>query len=270
MNTKIKCAVFDVDGTLYDYKSHSIPASTIEAIKKLKEKGILFVIASGRAPYGLGKALNELQADYILGDNGALVVNQKGEILKRHDFSRASVDQINAFAKRVSAGLCWKFTDRMYIYQNPEKIDWLESQLLSDVGREPFVFDDHTRHLRDLPQSASLHAPANLVREEFKENDELAFLAFSNDGYDVVLKNMNKGVGLLELMEVLHLDSTEIIAFGDNYNDLEMLEVAGTCVAMGNAIEEVKKMATLVTGDCGEDGIYSALEKLGIIESRSL
>lgn len=266
MNNKIKCAVFDVDGTLYDEKSASVPASTILAIQKLKAKGILFVIASGRAPYGLGKALNELQADYILGDNGALVVNQKGEILKRHDFSRASVNQINAFAKRVDAGLCWKFTDKMYIYQNPEKIDWLASQLQSDIGYDPFVFDHLTRHLEDLPQSASLHAPVDLVNEEFKDNEELAFLAFSNDGYDVVLKGMNKGIGLLELMDVLNLKREEVIAVGDNYNDLEMLELAGVSVAMGNAIDEVKAKASFITKASSEDGIYFALKELGIIE----
>lgn len=61
---ELKLIIFDVDGTLYDLKSHCIPQSCTEAIRQLKRNKIRFAIASGRAHYGMGKALNDLRADY--------------------------------------------------------------------------------------------------------------------------------------------------------------------------------------------------------------
>ena len=77
-----KVLVFDVDGTLYDMVHHEIPSSAIAAIKKAKENGHIFVIASGRAFYGLGKALDELTADYIISMSGGVLTNNKKQIIK--------------------------------------------------------------------------------------------------------------------------------------------------------------------------------------------
>ena len=78
---QIKAAIFDVDGTLYDLKSHCIPQSCTEAIRQLKRNKIRFAIASGRAHYGMGKALNDLRADYIIADSGGVIVDSEGNML---------------------------------------------------------------------------------------------------------------------------------------------------------------------------------------------
>ena len=72
---ELKLIIFDVDGTLYDLKSHCIPQSCTEAIRQLKRNKIRFAIASGRAHYGMGKALNDLRADYIIADSGGVIVD---------------------------------------------------------------------------------------------------------------------------------------------------------------------------------------------------
>lgn len=260
---KIKMLVFDVDGTLYDLVRHEIPATAIEAIQKAKANGYLFVIATGRAHYGLGKALNDLQPDYILSVSGGVVVDKSGTVISHHDFSKADVDGLLTFCQEQEAGLVFKFMDHMYIYQHPEKIDWLEGQKHSDIGPEPFI--DHPqqdRHLQDLPQSASVHADPKAVNRVYGNHAKLQFLPYSKDGYDVVLKGINKGVGLQELMNYLKLDKDEVACFGDNFNDLEMMQVAGHPIAMGNAIEEVKKAAEYITTASDQDGIYHALRYL--------
>lgn len=263
---KIKMLVFDVDGTLYDLVRHEIPASAIKAIKQAKANGYLFVIATGRAHYGLGKALNDLQPDYILSVSGGVVVDKDQNIISHHDFSKENVHDLLSFCKEQKAGLVFKFLDHMYIYQHPEKIDWLEGQKQSDIGSEPFI--DHPqqiRHLQELPQSASIHADPKKVKRVFENHQEIQFLPYSSDGYDVVLKGINKGVGLRELMEYLHLDKEEVACVGDNYNDLEMMRVAGHPIAMGNAIEEVKEAAEFITSASDENGIYHALQYLQCI-----
>ena len=263
----IRLLVFDVDGTLYDMKHHEIPASCRQAIAQAKAAGIRFAIATGRTHYALGKALNDLKSAYILGVNRAVVVRGDGTVLARQDFSGDQVRQVNDFCRRHQAGLAWKFIDHVYLYQHPEKIDWLVPQMNSDVGREPFVFcptQDH--HLLDLPQSASVHADPEAVAREFSNSASLSFLPYSHDGFDVVLKGVDKGRGLQVLMQQLGLRREETAAFGDNRNDLEMLAAAGTAVAMGNAIEEVKAAADWVTAPTWENGIALALRKLGCIQ----
>lgn len=175
---QLKMVVFDVDGTLYDLVRHEIPASCIEALKEMKANGYLFVIATGRAHYGLGKALNDLNADYILSMNGGVVVDHEGKVISHHDFTKADVDRLNQFCTDNEAGLIWKFLDAMYIYQYPEKIDWLAGQMNSDIGRDPFVdCPQMNRHLRDdAPQSASVHASIDKVEQAFNEDDSIAFL----------------------------------------------------------------------------------------------
>ena len=259
----IKMLVFDVDGTLYDLTNHEIPLSAVNAIKQAKKNGYDFVIATGRAHYGLGKALNDLHPDFVLSVSGGVIVDHNQHVISHHDFQKQDVEQLLEFAHQYEAGLIFKFLDHMYIYQHPEKIDWLEGQINSDIGKTPFIdcpMQDH--HHIALPQSASIHADPKAVEQVFAHHPRISFLPYSADGYDVVLKGINKGVGLQTLMEHLHLQKEEVACIGDNYNDLEMMQVAGYRIAMGNAVKEVKENADFVTSDSNQDGIYHALRHL--------
>ena len=260
---QIKMLVFDVDGTLYDLKKHEIPLSTILAIQKAKENGYLFVIATGRAHYGLGKALNDLKPDYILSVSGGMVVNSHHEVISHHDFIKEDVEELLDFCHENEAGLVFKFMDHMYIYQHPEKIDWLKGQMESDIGNEPFIdCPQQNAHHFSLPQSACIHADPIQVQKAFGNHPRIEFVQYSKDGYDVVLKGINKGVGLKELRNFLKLKKEEVACFGDNFNDLEMMEEAGFSIAMGNAIDEVKDIADYITTSSDQDGIYHALKYL--------
>jgi len=259
----IKMLVFDVDGTLYDLVQHEIPSSAVEAIRKAKENGYRFVIATGRAHYGLGKALNDLHPDFILSVSGGVLADCNHNVISHRDFNEADLQQLLTFCHEQEAGLVLKFLDHMYIYQHPEKIDWLAGQMASDIGSEPFIdcpLQDHHRYAK--VQSASVHADPDAVKRVFKNHPRLAFLPYSADGFDVVLKGVNKGFGLRMLMKHLHLQKEEVACIGDNYNDLEMMKEAGYRIAMGNAVTEVKDMADFVTSASDQDGIYHALQHL--------
>ena len=79
---------------------------------------------------------------------------------------------------------------------------------------------------------------------------------------EVIPKVINKGQGIRDICKVLGISTEEVISFGDAANDIPMLREAGMGVAMGNAAEEVKTAADMVTGSNNEDGIAAALEKL--------
>ena len=262
-----KVLVFDVDGTLYDMVHHEIPSSAIAAIKKAKENGHIFVIASGRAFYGLGKALDELAADYIISMSGGVLTNNKKQIIKKHVLAKEDIQDLVDFANAHEAGLVLKFKDGMYLYQHSEKINWLEGQMNSDIGQEIFVdcpLQNH--HLKDEEVlAACIHADPKIIKAAFSQHPRMSFTSYCEDGFDVAVKGCTKGSALSELMQHLNVKREDVICFGDNYNDISMMETAGYSIAMGNAVAEIKERADYVTSSTDQDGIYKGLLHIGCI-----
>ena len=102
------------------------------------------------------------------------------------------------------------------------------------------------------------------IKRVFGDSTTLDFIQYYKDGFDVVVKGNNKGDGVKHLAEVTGTDLSEIMVFGDNYNDVEMFEVAGIKIAMGNAVDVIKDMATYITDDCSSDGIYNACKHFNL------
>lgn len=100
------------------------------------------------------------------------------------------------------------------------------------------------------------------LAEAFKE--ELRFVPWLDFGADIVPLNGSKAEGIKQLVNHLKEKPKRVIAFGDGYNDIEMLQLADIGVAMGNASDEVKAHADFVTKRIDEDGIYYACEQLGL------
>ena len=262
---EMKLIIFDVDGTLYDLNSHCIPDSAVSALRQLRQNGIPFALASGRAHYGMGKALNDLHADYIIADSGGVIVDGSGEILSHEDIPFDECCRLLDFARKEKAGLIFKFPRHMYIYQHPEKVDWLQGQMNSDIGSEPFIFHpEQDRHFLELPQCASIHADPDRVRE-FASASTLSFRQFSAFGFDVAPQGVNKGSGIRKLLTILDLPKDKCACFGDNYNDIEMMEECGYRIAMGNAVPKIKEMADHVTAATDKDGILLGLKHLRVI-----
>ncbi|MCI8541403.1 MAG: HAD family hydrolase [Erysipelotrichaceae bacterium] len=261
-----KLLVCDVDGTLFDLHTHTIPASAITAIRQARINGYRFVIASGRVHYGLGKALNALKPDDTIAVNGAVLVNQQGQLLAHHDLCLADIEELCTFARHHQAGLLLKGLEHMYIYQYEDKIDWIKAQRASDIGDAPFcACPTQDIHLHAPIQSASIHADPNAIAATFAHHPTMAFLPYSENGFDVVPKGIHKGIALQELMRHYAIDPADVVCIGDNYNDLEMMKQAGYAIAMGNAVDTIKAHADFITTPSHQDGIYHALAHLGCL-----
>ena len=88
-----------------------------------------------------------------------------------------------------------------------------------------------------------------------------------NTTLEMTAPSINKGTGLERLAEHLKIPMNQTAAIGDNYNDMEMLKAAGTSVAMGNAIPEIREMCDIVTADNDHNGVGQAILKLGKLSS---
>lgn len=105
---------------------------------------------------------------------------------------------------------------------------------------------------------------AKLVEEAFCEVKLPMFS--SGEGADVIEKSASKAEGLRRLCEYWKVPLSQTIAFGDSMNDYEIIRMAGTGVAMGNAREELKQAADYVTAPINEDGVWKACVHLGLLE----
>ncbi len=259
----IKMLVFDIDGTLYDLNDHCVYPSTIEAINQAKAAGYLFTIASGRCHYAINQALLDLQPDYIIGISGAVLANNKQEVINCVNLKQETINDLVAFANQHHAGLVLKCLDKMYFYYHEEKIDWLQGQRNSDLPS--YIFQSYPNadiHLKQKVQGGCIHLDPALIAKFQSEHDDIDFIQYSEDGFDFVAKGCNKGIGIEMLANYLALSLDEICCIGDNLNDLPMFEKAGLTIAMGNGVDEIKKIADYVCQPSNNNGIQSAINYL--------
>ena len=225
---------YDIDGTLVSFESHQIPPSTIMALTQAKANGHKVFIATGRPPIiitNLG-AIEHLIDGYVT-TNGALcfvddeVVSDVAVLDPKGD-----VDMI--FRQHLAV-------ENLNLAKPVEHV--LQQRIMQIT---PFFDKDYEAELMQrLPgcTSGRWHP------------------AFT----DITALGADKGEGVLAMARHLGFDPKYTMAFGDGGNDTSMIRTAGIGVAMGNAIDDLKKEADFVTTSVDEDGILNALRHYGLI-----
>ena len=258
-----KLVCFDMDMTLLDHATYSIPESAMKALDHLRAEGHIIVLASGRDMENeFSRPLAELvHPDAIVHANG-LKVTIGNEKIYEHFMEKSIVKELLEFAEEHHICIGYNLGDIGY-FVNKERVIEREVQVFGSCDRK---FGDHGKLL-----DASLHALAVFGTLEQVQKLERAFplLKFpmfsGNVGADIVDKNTSKAVGIEALLTHYQLGWDDVIAFGDSMNDMEMIHAAGCGIAMGNAIEPLKKAADFVTKAVNEDGIWYGLQKLGLL-----
>lgn len=267
---RIKAAIFDVDGTLFDYKEKRIPDSTVSALRKLKEQGIAVIVATARSYAELSADLiAKIQADYYVAASGHCVQDCAGRELYSLRFTWEQAERIKQIACRLGAGLTLKYPDCNCLYSHPEEMH----AIYSNIGfpRCPSVFcETMDYHARALPVGFTVRGE-NGIREQIRQElaaypGEYRMELFGNGIVaDIYTPDANKMTALVHLAERLGIAPEECIAFGDGKNDMEMIRWAGIGVAMGNACPELKEVADAVCGATWEDGIAGYLQERKMI-----
>jgi len=257
--TDIKVALFDVDSTLTSGINQPVVESAVQAIKQLRRKGIKVVIASGRPPYAMPSIDGKVEADYYIGSNGHIVADENKKSLFAYRLEKDVFEQINKYCKENELGIFWKFEDQVYIYNDCPLMSYvMESMKGAKYGSHP--------NKEETPCGGGLICPKDKI-EAFQKrfNRDIDVVDGGYILYDVGIKGMNKAVGMAKLLELLDISTEQCIAFGDSDNDLEMIQLAGIGVAMGNGYDSVKKVADYITDTAADDGIVKALKKYNII-----
>lgn len=250
---------FDVDGTITNHKDGSIPHSTIKAIKALINKGIKVVAATGR-PLSMCKELQELGIETFITANGGYVKHIE-KIIHKVPLDKGIIKQVMEFAKLENNGLSF-YTEEFSMNGITEK------EILSAL-KETLSLSEYPE-INDLIHTEEIFLLCLFANDDVVEKYKLKFpyLTFKRwHPYvlNILQEDISKSLAIMKTLDFFGIDKSEAIAFGDGENDIDMLELVGLGIAMGNGNQRLKNVADFVTKPSSEDGIDYALKKYGII-----
>ncbi len=255
----IKAVFFDIDGTLMVTKTQSVPQSAIDAIYKLKEKGIQVFIATSRCDGEFGNFLDHLHALPFDG-----IISCGGGLLHYHD--DVFVEAIDDEDSKAIIEYCAKH-DIDIRYQS-------DSICALTTNPKPWVYDSFIKFYNYCPDTKPYegeHVVNFLGFDGGKHFEKIMALTKNVDGikyidaFEMTRKHISKASGIIDMCKHLNIDVCDTMAFGDAENDCRMLETAGIGIAMGNAMDIAKKSADYVTTNAEDDGIANALMHYGLI-----
>lgn len=258
----IKAIYLDFDETLYSHKIEEIPASALEALNKAHDKGIKIFICTGRSlKEMLWFDLHNLMLDGIILNNGQLgVSSDKKTILFKRPISgelkRRCLKIFNE--KKISTYLAT--LNDIYLNFENDAVRKTQSGFSSPVPRVKEYEGE------DIYMISTFFDNEMDKQYVYDYLQEYAFItAWSEGALDIISKNSNKSSGIDDMNKVFGIDIGETMAFGDNFNDVDMLEHSGIGVAMGNSKKSALEAADYITSDIDEDGVYNALKHYKII-----
>ncbi|WP_206856519.1 Cof-type HAD-IIB family hydrolase [Candidatus Enterococcus mangumiae] len=277
----IKAVFFDIDGTLVNNQAKAL-ASTKDAIGQLQKKGILCGVATGRSPVKIKEVIDELELDMFVVYNGQLVFDRDHTIVDQ-PFDKKVLNDIVHFSDAYH---------RQIIFGGREQLDGSTTMMLGQsivikkiVNHLPKkfpvrllkkilqVFSPHRQRKR-YETLAILNEPIYqcILLSQTSEQEKLvqrfpecSFQRSNPYTVDIIPKGGSKLLGIKQFAENKGIALTDIMAFGDHYNDVEMLKGVGIGVAMGNAPTAVKQEADFVTATNEDDGIYKGLKHFGVV-----
>ncbi|MGT2934039.1 bifunctional Cof-type HAD-IIB family hydrolase/peptidylprolyl isomerase [Streptococcus catagoni] len=258
---KIKMVFFDIDDTLRVKDTGFMPDSIPKVFKKLKEKGILVGIASGRARYGVPKEIQDLHADYCVKLNGAYAKDDDKNIIFQAPIPADIVVRYKEWADSVGIHYGMAGRHEAVLSERNDMISKAIDNVYADLEVCPDYNEKHDVYQMWTfeDKGDDLQLPEDLAKH-------LRLVRWHDNSSDVVLKDTSKALGVSKIAEHLGLKAENILVFGDELNDIELFDYAGISVAMGVSHPKTQEKADFITKKIEEDGIQYALEELGLIE----
>lgn len=265
-----RAIALDLDGTLTNHDKVVTPR-TRQALLLAESKGAIIILASGRPTYGIvpvAECLDlEKRGGYILSYNGGNIVNAKtGEKLFSQFLPDAVIPILYKYAKEKNHAL----------------LGYAGNEIITEMPDDQYVKEEsrinkmNIRKVDNLLEALEPHPtkllmtgdPTDMIKaeEELVEilGEKMDIFRSAPFFLELVPKGIDKAQSLLRLLSKINLTPADLMAFGDGYNDLSMLKLAGVGVAMANAAPEVRADADYVTLSNEEDGVAEALLHFGM------
>ncbi|WP_414158140.1 Cof-type HAD-IIB family hydrolase [Pseudomonas sp. BNK-45] len=260
----IQFLLSDMDGTLLR-PDHSISPRTLDAVRALREAGVAFSLATGRPPRAMQQQIEALGVDLpTAGFNGGSIVRPDGRFLVRHHVPVPAAVSALLLFEAFPQIETWVFADNQWLLRHLDgALMPLECQAL---GFGPKVVDSFEEYLPRIDKIVAASSDHRLLVElEARLHASTAGQAQASRSQprflDVTALQADKGQALATLAEYLGVPLQRTAALGDGGNDPAMFQRAGLSIAMGQAQEQVKRQADVITGSNLEDGAAEAIER---------
>lgn len=256
-----KYIFFDIDGTLRSRTTYQIPASTIQAIQALKKRGYILGIATGRGLFSARSFGEMLGMDIVISDGGRCVLKD-GKIIYANYIETDVVERVKEFATKnqIPIGYSNHYAIHSTSSVFSEAFD-LDQTILCSIKKEIDI-----DLLFGLTKLYLWGEKSQIENDLFISNLEHHWLRENL----CVIEHMHKDEGIKVIQEIEHIDKEDMIAFGDDINDITMFQHCGLSICLGNGNDETKKHASYVTSSIDEDGILNACLELKLISKEDL
>lgn len=255
-----KILFFDIDGTLAI--GHDIPSSTQQALKKLQAEGHLLMICTGRSYEYAYQYFHDV-VDGFITSNGRYIVYHD-QVLLDEPLTSSQIQYFMQVMRKHHCGFAFFDHQRGYLEnEDPIALQDAIDHYLPGFYQTSFQDDDVTGYMFDIYFPS--HTQFEDVQLELK--DSVVFNEhFPHPSADATIIGVDKGDGIDKVLDYFSLSKDDAFAFGDGANDLCMFQHVTHSIAMGNAIEELKKAAEYVTAAIDNDGIEKALQYYQLID----
>lgn len=285
-----KLVAIDLDGTLLNSYGE-VSEATREALKKAKEKGIEIVLASGRPISSTESLAIELGVDnYLISGNGSAVLDIKNQkVIYDRFLSREQVLKIakiceqnsffyNVYTEDEVIASSLNYNVLFYHKENLKKIEEKRTHInvvqniekyiiesgknkflkITVCDESQFIFNSIMKRLK-LIEDIDVLETAYMSRKRIKSGTEDVDIQYFYT--EVTNKNVNKWSAIEFLLEKLNINKNEVLAIGDNMNDIEMIQNSGLGVVMGNSNPKMKEIADEIVSDNNSEGVLEAFNK---------
>ena len=249
-----KIVVLDLDGTLLR-KDKTVSEETINTLIKFKEKNNKILFATARPPRDAYKYVPiALRDNPIICYNGACIIDQDKNILFKKEIGREDALKILKIAKEYGYNnICFEINDALY--STFDTTDFFGNALNQIVDLERIEFDSVYKVIicsKSPIDNEFVKTISNIGKGIITDNGSLC---------QIMNKDVTKWTSISDLIKKENINEKDVIAFGDDYNDYEMIKNAGIGVAMENAEKCIKEIADAITDSNMNEGVSNFIKK---------
>lgn len=245
-----RAIVLDLDGTVLR-TDKTISKETIASLQACKEKNICIVVATARSEKSAERYISQIKPHAIISNGGSLVT-LNGNIIYEKKLSKEITNKI--------IQKCLKKKTGTITVENTE--GYFSNKSVGMFNNLHTKYNDYSEDMSEAYKITVEIENLEVAEEIASTFKDCSMLCFTGEKWKrFAHKNATKIKALDELIRVINIDISQVISFGDDYNDIGMIKHAGIGVAMGNAIPELKEVADYITETNDNDGVAYYIDK---------
>lgn len=264
INFKPKAYFTDLDGTLLDLPKtkEGISLDNLNIVKEKNQSGTPFIIATGRfaSEYVLDLA-QKTEAPYVICQNGGLIVNNKGDVIVKHEIKKDTVMEITEVFKENKLFIIYNSGNTIYGTSTKLKVfrPWIKKLIQKTYDEIPRI-TNATKIITFGTSKKGIKKLVEFLSSKFKNLS----LHIVSRGYAIEINDINatKGMGIEYVCKLLNINPVDTVHFGDSGNDTSTIPYVGAFVAMKNSLNNIKSQAKWVGPSYKKAGVAKAVKQI--------